>query len=214
MAQKRKLLESIASDEPNIWLQLHDGTRLPAHRELLALASSCAKGLPPGGDSWDLSRLQIDGGAPADKLLVGDWLEALYSCSLLEYGGAAVDDVVIFRNIDGSWYARLYLFADAVGSTSRVIDACLANIDTVLYFSVPASQQGVRVSLFLSGPPYTVDGGAATQELGPSSAGPARSRRRRTSSPRGSPCAPRPSRSSSRLCTWPRGRSSIGLWKS
>lgn len=46
--KKRTLIEAITSDEPMLWLQLADGDRLPAHREVLALASRCAKGLPPG----------------------------------------------------------------------------------------------------------------------------------------------------------------------
>ncbi|KAI8462193.1 MAG: hypothetical protein J3K34DRAFT_476583 [Monoraphidium minutum] len=62
MAHARPLLESIDADEPTLWLQLECGARLPAHRELLQLASSCARGLPPG-DTWDLRVLRLDGAA-------------------------------------------------------------------------------------------------------------------------------------------------------
>ena len=50
-SKKRTLLEAILSDEPSLWLQLADGERLPAHRELLALVSRCARGLPPGAQN-------------------------------------------------------------------------------------------------------------------------------------------------------------------
>lgn len=54
---KRTLLEAIASDGPTLWLQTADGSRLPAHRELLLFASQCAKSLPPS-DTYECHRLQ------------------------------------------------------------------------------------------------------------------------------------------------------------
>ena len=39
---------------PDLWLQLSGGERLPAHRAVLSLVSSVARGLPEGSDTWDV----------------------------------------------------------------------------------------------------------------------------------------------------------------
>ena len=54
---------------PDLWLQLSGGERLPAHRAVLSLVSSVARGLPEGSDTWDVGGLVI-GGAPVSAAVV------------------------------------------------------------------------------------------------------------------------------------------------
>ena len=73
---KRTLLESIATDDPTLFIKL-DGSEdnLPAHRGVLEVASTCVKHLPPS-DTWDLSLLKING-APVHRSVVIAWLEVV-----------------------------------------------------------------------------------------------------------------------------------------
>ncbi len=112
---KRTLVEAIASDEPDLWLKLADGgERLPAHSQLVRMASSVAKGLPPGSDEWDLSGLVIEG-HPVGRSVVIAWLAAAYpELEGVEEAGEAPP------------LADLLAFADAVGSARHVLRACCA----------------------------------------------------------------------------------------
>jgi len=91
-------------------------TDLPSYQELMRFDSTCVKGLPPT-DTWDLSSLLIEG-KPVERAVVVAWLEAVYARSLYDNGSLQQEEN---QQLDA---VALLLFADAVGSRRRVIDAC------------------------------------------------------------------------------------------
>ncbi|KAI8466571.1 MAG: hypothetical protein J3K34DRAFT_524435 [Monoraphidium minutum] len=119
--RRRTLLDAVAADEPTLFLQLSAGDRVPAHRELLQFMSSCVKGLPPG-DIWDLSEVLVEG-EPVSRAVVVAWVEVVYNASPTSYSddGTELPPEEPGRGVPA---APLLLFADAVGSSARVIRAC------------------------------------------------------------------------------------------
>ncbi|KAI8466823.1 MAG: hypothetical protein J3K34DRAFT_370689 [Monoraphidium minutum] len=111
---KRTLLEALADDEPNLWIKLAGGERLPAHREVLRWSSAVVKQLPPG-DTWDLSGLVVEG-RPVTKAVVLAWLAAVYPLA---------DDVEDAAAGGGAPpLADVLAFADAAGMSQAVLRAC------------------------------------------------------------------------------------------
>lgn len=122
-SRKRTLLEAVASDQPNMWIKLADGQRLPAYKDLLRLASTCARGLPTS-NTWDLSNLMVEG-KPVKRQVPVTWLEIIYDdfsnysdAGRLEPEGSS-EEVPI---------ADLLLFADAVGSSRRIMQVPRATV--------------------------------------------------------------------------------------
>jgi hypothetical protein len=115
---KRSLLESIATDDPNFWIRLGDGQEnLPAHRGILEVACSCVKHLPET-DLWDLSGMHVED-KPVQRSVVVAWLEVVYLAADEEKQNEQVS------------LADLLLFADAVGSTKRVLAACRGSVGSL-----------------------------------------------------------------------------------
>ncbi|KIZ07005.1 hypothetical protein MNEG_0950 [Monoraphidium neglectum] len=110
---KRPLLEAIATDNPDLWIKLASGERLPVHRAIVSWSSSVAKQLPPG-DTWDVSGLVLDGRAAAERPVVAAWLAAVYPPAegLCDEPG------------EPPQLADLLAFADAVGTSRPALLAC------------------------------------------------------------------------------------------
>ncbi|KIZ04505.1 hypothetical protein MNEG_3455 [Monoraphidium neglectum] len=143
--RKRSLVNVLASDEPTLWIQLAEDTaadgascdsaadgaapapappqqpptRIPAHRELLRFNCTWIRDLPPG-DTWDISSLVIDGQRVTRPMLVA-WLGAVYAGST--YWGDTGVPPAEEGEVDGVLLLR---FADAVGSSIRVVRECYA----------------------------------------------------------------------------------------
>ncbi|KAI8464261.1 MAG: hypothetical protein J3K34DRAFT_526351 [Monoraphidium minutum] len=119
-SRKRTLIDVLASDEPTLWIQLTDAAapRLPAHAALLRAYSSCVRGLPAGSGVWDLSGLLIDG-APVERAVVVEWLEAVYtgSCYAEDAEPTPEDAVGSSRHAARACYARCAPRLDAINVT-------------------------------------------------------------------------------------------------
>lgn len=139
--KKRTLLEAVATDEPTLWVQLADATRLPAHRDLLRISSTCVRGLPPS-DTWDISGVLIEG-QPVSRTVAVAWLTACYD------GANYADEGSLQPEDDRPPpAAELLLFADAVGSSSRVISACYERCKQQLS-TLSVSVEGERLALHI-----------------------------------------------------------------
>ncbi|KIZ04506.1 hypothetical protein MNEG_3456 [Monoraphidium neglectum] len=172
--RKRSLLDVLADDEPTLWIQVADGTtadgassdragdsaapapappqqpppRIPAHRELLRFDSTCVRNLPPG-DTWDISGLVIDGQRVTRPVVVA-WLEAVYAGST--YWGDTGVPPAEEGEIDGVLLLR---FADAVGSSIRVVRECYERCREQLA-SLEVRVRGEPARLKLDGSFYTL----------------------------------------------------------
>jgi len=151
-SKKRTLLEAIADDEPTLHIQLPDGQRIPAHREAMQFDVGCVKELPPT-DTWDLSSLLIEG-KPVERAVVVAWLEALYQDSNLDNGSLQPEE-----DQQQPDPVRLLLFADAVGSSRRIINSCYERCkeQVVLRLQLAEGDSPRELAVQLDGRWWTLD---------------------------------------------------------
>jgi hypothetical protein len=132
---KRTVVEAIATDNPDLWIKLASGERLPAHRAIVSWSSSVAKELPPG-DTWDVSGLVVDGRAAAERPVVAAWLAAVYPPS----------EGVCDEPGEPPQLANLLAFADAVGTSRPALLACCRRFP-LESLRVKASEETVALPL-------------------------------------------------------------------
>lgn len=113
-AAREEYLQRARDDEPSLRIVVRDcSAPIPSHKEVLRLACSCVKNMPPG-DVWDLRTLLING-HPVTEALVIDWLQVIYrSFDYSQPNFGSFTDTDIYN---------LLSFADAVGSTLPIIEA-------------------------------------------------------------------------------------------
>jgi len=152
-SKKRTLLEAIADDEPTLHIKLPDGQRsIPAHRELMRFDVSCVRELPPT-DTWDLGSLLIEG-KPVERAVVVAWLQTFYAGSMLDNGSLQPEE-----DQEQPDPVRLLLFADAVGSSRRIIRACYERCkeQVVLRLQLPEGDNQRELPVQLDGRWWTLD---------------------------------------------------------
>jgi hypothetical protein len=136
-AQVGRLVSS-AHEPPDITIVVDDA-RLPAHSFILRLHSSCARGMPPSSDEWDVSNLRIgDKGDPPSKLIVLTWLEWLYCpCGTKAYTPADIVEAL-----------PLLQFADAVGTRADVLGAMAKSCKwAVTVAAAPGAHPSVELTI-------------------------------------------------------------------
>lgn len=95
-------------------------------RNTITFWSSCADGLPEDAAEWDLSQLLIEG-KTVERSTVVAWLNLMYQLTHSTDFQQQEDNPAVRM----SGLAQLLAFADAVGSSRGLINACFSNLDSL-----------------------------------------------------------------------------------
>lgn len=119
-------------------IKLADGSTLDAELPVLRVFCSCARGLPAAAQEWDLSGLLVDG-QPVQRSTVAAWLACIDSVvdgtpPAAAAAAEAGDGVAAAAALtEATGLRRLLSFADAVGSSGGVLQACLSQVEELFF---------------------------------------------------------------------------------